>query len=36
MKDTEQDPVVAPAGITVEEGGSWKFATLASAKRVGC
>jgi hypothetical protein len=30
MKDTQVEAVVAPAGITVEEGGDWKFVTLAS------
>jgi hypothetical protein len=29
MKDTQVEAaVVAPAGITVEEGGGWKFATV--------
>src|SRR5215218_7360119 len=32
MKDTQVDAVVAPAGITVEEGGGWKLVTLASPK----
>jgi hypothetical protein len=30
MKDTELDPVVAPAAITIEAGEGWKFVTLAS------
>ena len=30
MKDTEVEAKIAPAGITVEGGGGWKFATLAS------
>ena len=30
MKDTEVEAMIAPAGITVEGGGGWKFATLAS------
>jgi len=28
MKDMQVEAVVAPAGITVEEGGGWKFAAL--------
>jgi hypothetical protein len=28
MKDTQVEAIVAPAGITVEEGGGRKFATL--------
>jgi hypothetical protein len=28
MKDTQVEALVAPAGIAVEEGGGWKFATL--------
>jgi hypothetical protein len=32
MKDTEVDAMLAPAGITVEEGGGWKFTTLAFPK----
>jgi hypothetical protein len=31
MKDTEVDAMLAPAGTAVEEGGGWKFATLASS-----
>ena len=30
MKDTEVEAMIAPAGITVEGDGVWKFATLAS------
>jgi hypothetical protein len=30
MKDTEVEAVVGSAGIAVEGGGGWKFATLAS------
>jgi len=33
MKDTEVEAVVAPAGITAEEGRDWKFATLASSEK---
>jgi hypothetical protein len=28
MNDTQVEALVAPAGIAVEEGGGWKFATL--------
>jgi hypothetical protein len=30
MKDTEVEAMLAPAGITVEGAGGWKFTTLAS------
>ena len=30
MKNTEVDAMLAPASITVEGGGGWKFATLAT------
>ena len=30
MKDAEVEAMIAPAGITVEGDGGWKFATLAS------
>ena len=33
MKNTEVDAMLAPAGIAVEGGGGWKFATLASPER---
>ena|SRR5215212_11991897 len=35
MNDMQVEAVIAPAGITVEEGGGWKFVTLASPERAG-
>ena len=35
MKYTHVETVMAPADITVEEGGGWKFVTLTSPGRAG-